>query len=181
MFRGGGEAGGGKKGKKSLEYVKPTPKFLSKMREQIVKQENDQIQSKVSTFKKKTMGSDIDYDLENATIVNSNEKYSISLNKKPENEIDLNDLQKNFKPIFVSKNQKLQNIENSLTKASKEENNKLEQPKEKSTEILGKRKALEDYIEDYAKEEQAKPEKKPVIINKNVHKKIKHNLLSFDH
>jgi len=41
MFKGGGTAGGGKKGS-NLEYIKPSPKFIHQFRMQIVNKQNRQ-------------------------------------------------------------------------------------------------------------------------------------------
>jgi hypothetical protein len=39
MFKGGGSAGGGKKGS-NLEYIKPSPKFIHQFRMQVVNKQN---------------------------------------------------------------------------------------------------------------------------------------------
>ena len=172
MFRGGGDAGGGKKGKKHLEYVKPTPKFLSQMKEQIVKQENDQIQSKITTIKKIQRG-DREYDLENATIANPEEKQAMIDAKKQEHEINLNELNKDFKPTFQFKSQK-----NPEKKTENDE--KIEEKQIKNQEILGKRKALTDYVDGYLKEGDQKKYVKSNKIEVPKQKKVKTNLLSFE-
>lgn len=154
------------------------------MKEQIVKQENDQINAvKLASFKKKTMGNDKEYDLENATIVNNDGKNPDFYVKTIENEINMKDLQKNFKPVFVGKKKKNQmkidNEEQKLEILEKKEEN-IEK-KEENDGNLGKRKALTDYVDDFLKDGQGNKEKKREEIKiKTIHKKVKHNLLSFD-
>jgi len=176
MFKGGGDAGGGKRGKKSLEYVKPTPKFLAQLREDVVKKENEQIQA-ITTLKKNRPDRDKEYDIENATVANE-EKLLMIQQKKNENEINLQGLKKDFRPTFLSKSQKnKEKNEDDDERKGKEIEKKQE--KEEKAENSGKRKALTDYIEDYMKQGDDKIEKKKEITHFKS-KKVKTNLLSFE-
>ena len=232
MFRGGGEAGGGGGKKGKIEYVKQTPKFLNKMREDIVKQENEIIKAKALPFKKKaeTTG----YDVENATLLNPEEKY---MRNERENEIDQKELEVGFKPKFVfkSKNEKtekneedeeneknekneineknekkknninineknnvllgkVEKTENFQKKNEKtdknekniktlEEKNEIIEKSEKNYErpenLTGKRKALDDIVDDYLKYGDPVKQQKNIKPKEN-NKKVKHNLLSFE-
>lgn len=189
MFRGGGEAGGGKKGKNSLEYIKQTPKFLLKMRENIVSEENKHIQAKISMLeKKKQKNTDQEFDLENATIANPEEKHLLIENlKNTNNEIEKKDLEKNFKPSFISKSKKRENNDNiNETKVKNDSDiindikNKKDEKKEdfqaKKSEILGKRKALDDYVDKYLNDKTSQKTIKNIPSNR---KKVEKNLLSF--
>lgn len=177
MFRGGGQAGGGKRGKKSLEFVKQTPKFLMKMREEIVLQENSQINEKLAMLEQKKSLKQ-DNDLENATIINFEDKNEMIISRKnQDNEIKTQEIDKNFKPCFVSKNNKLiekkgENPSNGKEspKNSKPNNDVINEKKDKN--LLGKRKPLDDIVGKYLKDDLKKKQD-------NI-KKAKHNLLSFE-
>lgn len=190
MFRGGGEAGGGKKGKNKLEYIKQTPKFLLKMRENIVSEENKHIQAKISMLEKRKQNKqEQEFDLENATIANPEEKHLLIENcKNNNNEIQTNDLEKNFKPSFISKSKKSEKFNKTDDEKKKIDSNLIDIRKKqkesetesfqerKKNEILGKRKALGDYVDKYLKDETSQKVIKNAAINR---KKVEKNLLSF--
>lgn len=184
MFRGGGSAGGGRKGKHSLEFVKQTPKFLTQMREQIVKKENEEIEARISTLKKNTREREKEYDLENATIANPEGKSALLDQKNEDNEIKKEGLNKDFKPTFVPKNQKFNEKKEEILKKEEEFEHKIEKKESKNEDSsLGKRKALSDYVDHYLNEEDHPKDqsKKDKVMEKGTkNKKVKTNLLSFE-
>lgn len=122
MFRGGGEAGGGKK-KGQVSFIKSTPKFIERLKMGIVQKEKDEEDEKLAKKRRKyeeEEGFNKFEHEENSEKIKENEK--IELNEKKEQNIN-EKIEKDIKNIY---------------------------PRHKAKDITGiKRKNLDEYTSKY--------------------------------